>query len=503
MGCGCSKGAAAEGSVPAAPPAPARESDSSQDGSQLSIRSPTPRSAGAPRTPHIRERLIHETHEDPLALFDMVKVLGAGVSGSVHLVKSKRTHTEFALKLLAKSQFTMEAFDQFLQEVTLLRELDHPHIVRLVEIFNLEDGENLALLMEYLSGGELFSALQEQPEQRFTEEKAGIIMRQLVSAVAFLHSQGIVHRDLKLENFLFTKSPKEGGTVVKLIDLGLSRRYGTGERTSKGALVIRRMHSVVGTPYYIAPEILQEAGTARGSKRGYDHLVDSWSLGVIAYMLLSGTPPFQGARDSEVLNSVLRGKFTLQGEKWADISEDAKDFVRQLLVFKPENRMTAVAAASHKWLASLTAKLGVAPLEESLPTEFLPSLRYFHTLGGWKKAALEAVAFSRPDAQVEHLRGAFERLDSAFGPCQGGARHLAQPTPARAQLYLQPFFPPTHPPPPHYPLAQPRAMGFSQRRTFALPCPRWACPWMSPQACTRTCPWGTLMASTGTPSSLP
>jgi calcium-dependent protein kinase len=411
MGCISSKSSGAA-APPLPPPAPPAHVEEDENGAvQLSIRSPTPRTA--PRTAHIRERLIHETHEDPMALFTSVKQLGAGVSGSVHLVRSKRTGLEYALKLLSKEIFSSDTFEQFLQEVTLLRELDHPHIVRLVEIFNLQDGVTLALLMEYLSGGELYSALQDQEHQRFSEERAADIMRQLVSAVAFLHSQGIVHRDLKLENFLFTKNPKDGGTVVKLIDLGLSRRYGTGERTSKGAFVIRRMHSVVGTPYYIAPEILQEAETAHGAKRGYDHMVDSWSLGVIAYMLLSGTPPFAGARDSEVLNSVMRGKFTLQGEKWAGISEAGKDFVRQLLVFKPENRMTAAAAANHKWLASLSAKLEGLPLVESLPTGFLPSLRYFHTLGGWKKAALEAVAFSCPDAQVEHLRGAFERLDSA------------------------------------------------------------------------------------------
>jgi calcium-dependent protein kinase len=417
MGCFGSK----EGVGGGAPAAPARQQDhepetAQEEAAQLSIRSPTPRSAGGagPRTTHIRERLIHETHEDPLALFDSVKQLGSGVSGSVHLVRSKRTGLEYALKLLAKDMFSSDTFDQFLQEVTLLRELDHPHIVRLVEVFNLQDGVNLALLMEFLSGGELYNALQEQKDQRFSEESAKDIMRQLVSAVAFLHSQGIVHRDLKLENFLFTKRPSDGGTVVKLIDLGLSRRYGTGERTAKGALVIRRMHSVVGTPYYIAPEILAEADTSGGAKRGYDHLVDSWSLGVIAYMLISGTPPFAGTRDNDVLNSVMKGKFTLQGPRWAGISEACKDFVRQLLVFRPEHRMTAAAAASHSWLASLTAKLEGQPLAEALPTEFLPNLRYFHTLGGWKKAALEAVAFSCPDAQVEHLRGAFERMDSEW-----------------------------------------------------------------------------------------
>jgi calcium-dependent protein kinase len=216
----------------------------SEETSQLSIRS-TPRTGGTVSRPiHLRERLIHESHEDPLSLFDIVKQLGVGLSGSVHLVKSKKTGTHFALKLLEKSAIEEDNFEQFLLEVSLLRELDHPHIVRLVETFDVEDGKALALLMEYLSGGELYSVLNEQPNQKFLEADAAVIMRQTVSAVAFLHSQGIVHRDLKLENFLFTKP---GGKVVKLIDLGLSRRYCSVAPTEGSA--IRRMHSVVGTPY--------------------------------------------------------------------------------------------------------------------------------------------------------------------------------------------------------------------------------------------------------------
>jgi calcium-dependent protein kinase len=177
-------------------------------------------------------------------LFDVVKQLGVGLSGSVHLVKSKKTGTQFALKLLEKSTIEEDDFENFMLEVSLLRELDHPHIVRLVETFDVEDGKSLALLMEYLSGGELYAVLNEQPDHKFAEADAAMIMRQTVSAVAFLHSQGIVHRDLKLENFLFTKV---GGKVVKLIDLGLSRRYCVNPIDGGGA--IRRMHSVVGTPY--------------------------------------------------------------------------------------------------------------------------------------------------------------------------------------------------------------------------------------------------------------
>ena len=151
-----------------------------------------------------------------------------------------------------------------------------------------------------------------------------------------------------------------------------------------------------------------DGAPANSSSPGYSEQVDSWSLGVLAFMLLSGTPPFKGSNDRAVLDKVRVGKFSLQSEAWESVSKNAKDFVRSLLVYNPANRLTAEAALNHPWLLSAKREA----MEEPLSSEVIPSLRRFALLGGWKRAALEAVAFAVPDDdQISHLRAAFQRFD--------------------------------------------------------------------------------------------
>ena len=204
---------------------------------------------------------------------------------------------------------------------------------------------------------------------------------------------GVSHRDLKLENFIFES--KDEASNVKLIDFGLSSKYGA---------TMRRMHTMVGTPYYIAPEVLNQEETGN---RGYTAACDCWSLGVIAYMLLSGTPPFKGRRDREVLQAVRNGKFTLSGPKWEAVSKDAKDFIRHLLVYNPSKRMTSDQALKHSWLQQARHVEEARPLDP----EVLTSLRDFAKLSAFKRAALEAIAFSMSAQSISHLREQFSKLD--------------------------------------------------------------------------------------------
>jgi calcium-dependent protein kinase len=147
---------------------------------------------------------------------------------------------------------------------------------------------------------------------------------------------------------------------------------------------------------------------AETARRGYSEKVDSWSLGVLAYMLLSGRPPFPGSNDSAVMERVKVGKFSLASDAWSEVSDVAKSFVRALLVYNPDKRLSPEEALGHPWLEA--AREG--SLQTPLPVDVLPSLRRFALLGGWKRAAMEAVAFRMPDdEQIAHLRAAFQRLD--------------------------------------------------------------------------------------------
>lgn len=362
--------------------------------------------------------------------YTVEREIGHGMTGKVYLVRAKETGELFALKSMDLRRLDVtshELLEDLKAEVETLRSLDHPHVIKLFEYF-VEPAsggpvQSMYLVLEYCSGGEvgaramlgshrlhshtspnlqLFDRLHAQPGSRFTEAEAAFLVNQMVAAVAYIHGQGITHRDLKLENFIFTDGSDTMRSALKLIDFGLSARYQyTGS-------AVKRMTTLCGTPYYLAPEVLNQG--EGGS--GYTNAVDEWSLGVITYMLLSGTPPFKGRRDREVLQAVRRGKYTLSGPRWDGISEEAKDFIRRLLVYNPSKRATSEQAMKHPWLlaarARQTAQNGVATLD----ADIVNSLREYRTMTVFKRAALEAIAFSMSTSSLAHLRDAFLTVDS-------------------------------------------------------------------------------------------
>jgi len=202
----------------------------------------------------------------------------------------------------------------------------HPNIGGLKDVF--ETKEKVYLVMELVTGGELFDKIVEKGS--FTEKEAVGIVRKILGAVRYLHNNGIAHRDLKPENLL-VKSEDE--TEVMLSDFGLSKII--GEETM--------MQTACGTPYYVAPEVL--------SASGYGQEVDCWSVGVITYLLLCGFPPFFGESLPEVFEQIMKAEFNFPNPYWAEISAEAKDFICKLLVVEAEKRLTAASALEHPWLA--------------------------------------------------------------------------------------------------------------------------------------------------------
>merc|ERR1719199_1603179 len=191
--------------------------------------------------------------------------------------------------------------------------MDHPNIIKLFESF--EDHRNIYLILELATGGELFDRIIETGH--FTEVQAAIVMQQILRGIFYMHEIKLTHRDLKPENFLFqTKDPIEKCTL-KIIDFGLSCKFGEGAVLTTKA----------GTPYYVAPQVLQGR---------YDQASDLWSCGVIMYVLLCGYPPFYGETDSEVLNKVRSGRFSFGSSCWRAVTQDAKDLIRELIKMDPK-----------------------------------------------------------------------------------------------------------------------------------------------------------------------
>mmetsp|Transcript_104088 Transcript_104088/g.301120 ORF Transcript_104088/g.301120 Transcript_104088/m.301120 type:complete len:316 (-) Transcript_104088:84-1031(-) len=260
--------------------------------------------------------------------YDLAKKnLGKGAYGAVVKATCKDTGEAKAVKVIVRSK--LKSADRFKQEIAILKDLDHKHIIRLDDTF--EDSKKIYLVMELCAGGELFDRIIQGGH--FTEPQASILMQQIVMAISYLHANFVCHRDLKPENFLFASNECVEKNSIKIVDFGLACKFKPGEL----------MTTKAGTPYYVAPEVLQGK---------YDHRADCWSLGVILYAMLCGYPPFFGGSEQDVLAKVREGSFTFSPSDWSNTSEGAKDLVRRLLKKNPKERFTTEQVLNHSWIAA-------------------------------------------------------------------------------------------------------------------------------------------------------
>eukprot|EP00539_Tryblionella_compressa_P011966 CAMPEP_0178807966 /NCGR_PEP_ID=MMETSP0745-20121128/17237_1 /TAXON_ID=913974 /ORGANISM="Nitzschia punctata, Strain CCMP561" /LENGTH=1004 /DNA_ID=CAMNT_0020468053 /DNA_START=129 /DNA_END=3143 /DNA_ORIENTATION=- len=321
-------------------------------------------------------------------------VLGSGISGLVRLVTHKATGVKYAVKCLDLGLVdTEEGLAQLREEIFIMCQLDHPNIVRLEEVY--ESHSEIYLVQELCLGGELFDRLDEQPDYHYTEAECARLIKQMLCAVRYLHSKGIIHRDLKLENFLFSSTAKD--SELKMIDFGLSKHFRYGEV----------QHEAVGTPYTVAPEVI------RGS---YDERCDIWAIGVIAFLLLSGEPPFGGCGGPEPLmtvrGNILRGHFSFEpADIWGLVSNKAREFISALLVIDPKRRPTAREAQLHSWLVDWADK-AKSENDNVLNPNVVKALVNFKEFSDMRKLLCEVLSFTLLPEQIKDLRKEFETLDT-------------------------------------------------------------------------------------------
>jgi calcium-dependent protein kinase len=289
------------------------------------------------------------------------------------------------LKTLDKAKLKEKALEKLREEIRIMAKLDHPNIIRLHEVF--EDTKKIHLVVELCTGGELLDRLHKQQGHHYNEKIACTYIKQMLSAVNYCHENNIAHRDLKLENFLFENELADG--QLKLIDFGLSQHF------DKNQLI----NNPVGTPYYVAPEVLNGA---------YDNRCDIWSLGVIAFMLLSGTPPFYGKNDVETLRAVKIGKVTFDAKLFNGVSSAAKDFITNCLTKNVAKRPNAKTLLQHEWFRILQDSEG-GPMTPSL--NVLMRLRHFEKRSGLTKICMGVLAHTLSTDQITNLRKQFQLLD--------------------------------------------------------------------------------------------
>ena len=280
---------------------------------------------------YVEGMLVKERNIDPSILYDELNMLGEGAYGKVVKVRHKISKVLRAMKIIHKDKISLgrEEEEALINEINVVKSLDHPNIMKVYEFFNKDNC--LYIISELLSGGELLDKINEN--NHLNEDVSAFLMKQIFSAVDFCHQKGIIHRDLKPENILIESEDEANKEyfTIKIIDFGTSGKLKNGEMFNLN----------VGTPLYISPEVLQNK---------YNEKCDIWSCGVIMYMMLSGQPPFKGDNDEEIYHSIKEGKFSFDDEIWDEISSDAKNLIKHLLIKDINKRYSAKQALNHPWI---------------------------------------------------------------------------------------------------------------------------------------------------------
>ncbi|KFG57509.1 calcium-dependent protein kinase CDPK4A [Toxoplasma gondii RUB] len=318
------------------------------------------------------------------------RVVGQGASGLLYAARSRLTGRECCVKFFQKAgacRPSRTAILKIRNEVNVRVRVDHPNIARLIEIY--EDEKQLALVLEYCPGGDLFSHLCDRG--RFPEQTARVIVQQMLAVLCYLHAHDVVHRDLRLEKWVLATQHDGSGFPflagpVKLVDLGNATVWSNKSK---------KMDVACGALAYASPDMLVGR---------YTQACDLWSLGVIAYRLLSGHSPFHG-RQQALVSQILSGAYTTNTLGWKGVSKEARDFVERLMDVDPVRRMTVNEALNHVWIASLESKNDVP-----LSLDFLTAVEKFARCSKLRRANLTMMAYS----VTSEAAGGLDKLFFAF-----------------------------------------------------------------------------------------
>jgi len=310
--------------------------------------------------------------------------LGQGQFGTTYLCTDLATGVDYACKSIAKRKLiTREDVEDVRREIQIMHHLaGHRNVVAIKGAF--EDQQYVHIVMELCAGGELFDRIIQRGH--YSERKAADLTRIIVGVVEACHSLGVMHRDLKPENFLLAN--KDDDMSLKAIDFGLSVFFKPGQIFT----------DVVGSPYYVAPEVL---------RKRYGPEADVWTAGVILYILLSGVPPFWAETQQGIFDAVLKGVIDFDSDPWPVISESAKDLIRRMLNPIPSERLTAHEVLCHPWISDH----GVAP-DRPLDPAVLSRIKQFSAMNKLKKMALQVIAESLSEEEIAGLKEMFMAMDT-------------------------------------------------------------------------------------------
>lgn len=320
--------------------------------------------------------------------------IGEGTFGEVRIAKKKNDPSTnfFAVKSIYKPSIDTENIPYLITEIQHLVSLDHPNIIKFYESY--QDEYFVHLVMEYCSGGELFNQILKQ--KKIKESVIAQIIWNILSAISYCHSKGIVHRDIKPENILLDNDDitENDYSGVKLIDFGLAKKFESQER----------LKSILGTNFYIAPEVLEE---------NYDAKSDVWSIGVITYFLCSRRLPFydKDNNDYKLFEKIKNEQPSFEGKVWNGISDDAKNFIKRCLVKDPEKRCSASEALNNIWFMK-TKQDKKNNIKSHLCSKSLNNLLSFRKTNKLKKLIIKAIIHNFVSCEeLRKLRKVFQSID--------------------------------------------------------------------------------------------
>ena len=337
--------------------------------------------------------LIEETNGLPTMKYKVIQRLGDGAYGTVYLAVNLMTKAKVAMKKINKVKENEIDDMEIKNEINILKKLDHPNIVKILEFYSTEKA--YYIITSYCPCGELYNQIKYQ----YNENQLAVLFYQVFSGLYYLHSKNIVHRDLKLENILITEIEKEKKTGkslfwIKIIDFGTAKIFEKNKSEK----------AVVGSSYYIAPEVLQKK---------YNEKCDTWSAGVILYMLICGRAPFDGADDDEIIANIKKGTYNHFHKKLAASSPEVQDLVTKLLEVNVNKRLSAAEALQHPWFTKFNGKSLYMNIDKEKVKIYLDRLVSFEINSKFQQMVLAFIVHNVPDTdETKDILKIFRLFDS-------------------------------------------------------------------------------------------
>uniref|UniRef100_A0A0N5D1Z0 non-specific serine/threonine protein kinase n=1 Tax=Thelazia callipaeda TaxID=103827 RepID=A0A0N5D1Z0_THECL len=342
---------------------------------------------------------VEPKRESVYDYYDILEEIGSGAFGVVHRCVERATGNTFAAKFVNTPHNVDK--DTVRKEISTMSILRHPSLINLHDAF--EDDQEMVMIYEFMSGGELFEKVSDE-KNRMSEAEAVDYIRQVCEALRHMHEMNYVHLDLKPENIMFTAKKSDR---LKLIDFGL-----TAKLDPKDIVKV-----TTGTAEFAAPEVV--------NNKAVGFYTDMWSVGILAYILVSGLSPFGGETDEETLRNVKKCDWNMDDPCFATISQDGKDFIRKLLILEPKNRMSIHEALEHPWLNGTATNMS---------SQRIPSNRYHNVrdsvrqrYDAWPEPNPPLGRISNYSSLKKHRPAEYHIHDTWFNREEGLPRFVVKP----------------------------------------------------------------------------